>query len=225
MQAYSGLVDGAYLFTVQVTNSIGNVNQASYHWVVDRTPPDAVVGFSARSAHLRVGLVWTKPIDVDFDRVRIWRKQGAAGVWKRLVERSAADAFTDRTVTNHVLYRYRIRSLDRAGNLSSPVEVEAWPSPIFSPRYHAVVHAPPLVDWRSAPRATYYNMQVWQDGRKILSTWPSRSQFRLRSSWTFQGRRHALSEGRVAVYVWPGYGSKAAARYGPLYGRSVFMFD
>ena len=125
-------------------------------------------------------------------------------------------------MTNHVLYRYRIRSLDRAGNLSSPVEVEAWPSPIVSPRYHAVVHTPPLVDWRSAPRATYYNMQVWRNGRKILSTWPAHSQYRLQSTWTFQGRRHVLSEGPVAVYVWPGYGSKAAARYGPLYGRTVF---
>ena len=65
-------------------------------------------------------------------------------------------------------------------------------------------------------------MQVWQEGRKILSAWPARSQYRLRSSWTFQGRRHALSQGRVAVYVWPGYGSKAAVRYGPLYGRTVF---
>jgi hypothetical protein len=222
VQTYSGLVDGAYLFTVQVTNSIGNVNQASYGWVVDRTPPAAVVGFSARAAYLRVGLTWTKPIDVDYDRVRIWRKRGTAGFWKRLVDRAAANSFTDGTVSNHVLYRYRIRSLDRAGNLSSPVEVEAWPSPIVSPRYHAVVHTPPLVDWRSAPGATYYNMQVWRDGRKILSTWPARSQYRLQSSWTFQGRRYALSQGRVAVYVWPGYGSKAAARYGPLYGRTVF---
>ena len=206
MQTYSGLVDGAYLFTVQVTNSIGNVNQASYGWVVDRTPPGAVVGFSARAAYLRVGLTWTKPIDVDYDRVRIWRKRGTAGVWKRLVDRAAANSFTDGTVSNHVLYRYRIRSLDRAGNLSSPVEVEAWPSPIVSPRYHAVVHTPPLVDWRSAPRATYYNMQVWRNGRKILSTWPAHSQYRLQSTWTFQGRRHVLSE----------------VRYGPLYGRTVF---
>ena len=112
--------------------------------------------------------------------------------------------------------------LDRGREVPRPVEVEAWPSPIVSPRYHAVVHTPPLVDWRSAPRATYYNMQVWRDGRKILSVWPARSQYRLRSSWTFQGRRHALSQGRFGVYMWAGYGSKAAARYGPLYGRTVF---
>jgi HYR domain len=222
VQSYSGLVDGAYLFTVQVTNSIGNINQASYDWIVDRTPPDAVAGFSARAAHLRVSLAWTKPIDVDYERVRIWRKRGAAGVWKRLADRAAADSFVDRDVRNHVLYRYRIQSLDTAGNLSSRAEVEAWPSPIVSPGYHAVVHQPPLVDWRSAPRATYYNMQVWRDGKKILSVWPARSQYRLRSSWTFQGRRHMFSKGRVAVYVWPGYGSKAAVRYGPLYGRTVF---
>ncbi|HXV95279.1 MAG TPA: HYR domain-containing protein [Gaiellaceae bacterium] len=222
VKTYSGLVDGAYLFTVQVTNSVGNVNQASFDWTVDRTPPAAVAGFTARADHRRVSLAWTTPIDVDYDRVRIWRKRGAAGAWTRLADRVAADSFIDRTVANHVLYRYRIQSFDKAGNLSAAAEVAAWPSPIVSPAYNAVVHSPPLLDWRSVPRATYYNLQVWRNGKKVLSVWPLRSQYRLRSSWTFRGRRYTLSAGRVAVFVWPGFGSKAAARYGPLYGRTVF---
>jgi hypothetical protein len=222
VKTYSGLVDGAYLFTVQVTNSVGNINQASFDWTVDRTPPAAVAGFTARADHRRVSLAWTTPIDVDYDRVRIWRKRGAAGAWTRLADRVAADSFIDRTVANHVLYRYRIQSFDKAGNLSAAAEVAAWPSPIVSPAYNAVVHSPPLLDWRSAPRATYYNMQVWRNGRKILSVWPLRSQYRLRSAWTFRGWRYTLSAGRVVVYVWPGFGSKAAVRYGPLYGRTVF---
>ncbi|HXV33392.1 MAG TPA: HYR domain-containing protein [Gaiellaceae bacterium] len=222
VKSYSGLADGAYLFTVQVTNSIGNVSQASYDWTVDRTPPAEVAGFGARASHRRVALAWTTPIDVDFDRVRIWRKRGAAGGWKRVADRLAAASFVDRTVLNHVLYRYRIASIDRAGNVSPVATVTAWPTPIAVPRYGAVVHSPPLIDWRSVPGATYYNLQVWRDGRKILSVWPLRSQYRLRSAWTFRGTRFSLTQGRLAVYLWPGYGSKAAVRYGPLYGRTSF---
>jgi PKD repeat protein len=221
-KSYSGLVDGAYLFTVQVTNSIGNVNQASYGWTVDRTAPAPVARFSARPGFRRVALSWTKPIDADYDRVRVWRKRGATGSWIRLVDRVIAASFTDTTVANHVSYRYRIASLDRAGNASPVGEVTAWPSPILSPRYGEIVHSPPLVDWRPVRRATYYNMQLWRGGKKILSVWPLTSQYRLRSSWMFKGKRHVLSDGQVSVFVWAGFGPKAAVRYGPLYGRTVF---
>ena len=221
-QSYSGLVDGTYLFTVQVTNSIGNVNQASYGWTVDRTAPAPVARFSARPGFRRVALSWTKPIDADYDRVRLWRKRGATGSWIRLVDRVTAASFTDTTVANHVSYRYRIASLDRAGNASPVGEVTAWPGPILTPRYGEIVHSPPLVDWRPVRRATYYNMQLWRGGKKILSVWPVTSQYRLRSSWVFKGRRHVLSDGQVSVFVWAGFGPKAAVRYGPLYGRTVF---
>jgi hypothetical protein len=221
-QSYTGLDDGAHLFTVQVTNAIGNVNQASYGWVVDLTAPASVRRFAARGGHRRVRLTWTRPIDVDYDRVRIWRKRASATAWKRLVDRVTAASFTDRTVSNHVRYRYRIRSLDKARNASAATVVHAWASPLFSPRHNAVVHSPPLVDWRSVRRARYYNMQVWRDGRKLLSVWPGRSHYRLRSRWTFRGRTHMLAGGRVVLYVWAGFGPKAAARYGPLYGQTTF---
>ena len=221
-RTYTGLVEGAYLFTVQVRNAIGNVNQASYGWAVDLTSPDDVARFSARSGDRIVRLSWTKPIDVDYDHVRLWRKRAGATSWRRLADRAAADAFLDREVTNHVRYVYRIRSFDRAGNVSAAATALAWPTPILSPTYDAIVHSPPLVDWRSVRNASYYNMQLWRDGRKLLSVWPDRSQYRLRSTWTFAGRRHMLSGGSVTVYVWAGFGPKAAANYGPLYGRTRF---
>jgi hypothetical protein len=223
VQTYTGLADGAYLFTVQVTNSIGNVNQAAYAWVVDRTPPAPVARFAARAAHRRVALSWTRPIDTDYDRVRLWRKRASAGSWRLLTRPARAASYVDRSLVNHVRYRYRIESLDRAGNVSASTALTAWPSPIVSPGYLEVVHSGPLIDWRAVRRATYYNMQVWRNGRKILSTWPSRSRYRLRSSWAYGDRRHRLSEGRLTVYVWAGFGPKAAVRYGPLWGRTAFV--
>jgi HYR domain len=221
-QAYSGLVDGSYLFTVQVTNSIGNRSQASYAWTVDLTAPAPLAGLAVRARNRLVTLSWAKPADADYNRVRIWRRRAGSTVWKRLADRFSATAFTDRTVTNHVLYRYRLATLDAAGNVATPVEVSARPSPVFSPAAGAVVHRPPLVDWMSVRRATYYNMQVWRNGRKILSVWPFESRYQLRSSWTFRGKRYSLHEGRVTVWVWPGFGPKAAARYGGVLGWTTF---
>jgi len=221
-QAYSSLVDGPYLFTVQVTNGLGNVNQASYAWTVDLTSPAVVVGFSARAGSMLVRLSWTKPIDPDYERVRVWRKRAGSGAWKGLVDRVGVASFVDHAVSNHVRYFYRIRSVDLAGNASTAVETWAWPTPILWPRYDAIVHRPPVVDWTSVRNATYYNMQVWREGRKLLSVWPTGSSYRLRSSWTFLGRRHMLAGGRVTVYVWAGFGARAAARYGPLYGQTRF---
>lgn len=221
-QSYSGLADGAYLFTLRVTNGIGNVSQATYGWTVDRTGPAAVAGFASRSGDGWARLRWKRPADLDYRRVRVWRKRVGAGSWRRVAERTTGDSFTDRRVANDRRYRYLIRSFDRAGNPSPAVETTARPSAVFAPRYDALLSSPPLVDWRTVGRATYYNMQLWRGGRKILSVWPLASRYRLRSAWRFGGRRHSLASGRVTVYVWPGFGSKAAVRYGPLLGTTSF---
>ena len=69
--------------------------------------------------------------------------------------------------------------------------------------------------------ATYYNMQVWRNGRK-----PQRLAQRLAVQAPLEldvpGPAAMLSGGQVTVYVWAGFGSKAAANYGPLYGRTRF---
>ena len=137
-------------------------------------------------------------------------------------DRAAADAFLDREVSNHVRCVYRITSFDLAGNVGRVDGVgvaDADPLPRLRRRCPLAAARRLEVEVRNA---TYYNMQVWRDGRKLRSVWPGRSQYRLRSSWTFQGRRHMLSGGQVTVYVWAGFGSKAAANYGPLYGQTRF---
>ena len=221
-QTYSGLQDGAYLFTVQVTNGVGNVSQSTHAWTVDLTRPARVSRLTARGRYRMVTLSWTKPIDVDYDHVRIWRKRAETKKWKRLADRVSAVSLTDRAVSNHIHYLYRIRSFDDAGNASGAMQVSAWPSPILWPTYNATLHSPPVVDWRPVGNATYYNMQLKRDGRKILSVWPFGSGYRLRSTWTYRGKRHMLAGGPVTVYVWAGFGPKSAAHYGPLYGHTRF---
>jgi HYR domain len=118
-KSYTGLREGAYLFTVQATNGIGNVRQATYSWRIDRTSPAAVGRFRAHTSAGSATLRWTKPVDVDYARVKIWRKRAGAPSWSLRARRTTATSFTDRTVKNEVRYRYRIRSIDRAGNTST----------------------------------------------------------------------------------------------------------
>jgi hypothetical protein len=83
------------------------------------------------------------------------------------------------------------------------------------------VASPPLLDWVSVPRALDYNAQLWHNGRKILSRWPSASRLSVQRSWRFQGRAYRLQRGESYTwYVWPRFRSG----YGRLLGGSRFVF-
>lgn len=74
--------------------------------------------------------------------------------------------------------------------------------------------SPLVLRWKPARRASYYNVQIYRAGKKVLSSWPSHARLQLRRSWSFAGHKFRLKPGRYRWYVWPGYGSRAAARYG-----------
>ena len=57
---------------------------------------------------------------------------------------------------------------------------------------------------------------------RILSAWPHGTSFRLRCSWTYNGRRYRLTPGRYRWYVWSGRGRPVQKHFGPLIGSSSF---
>ena len=221
-QSYSNLTDGNYLFTLRVTSSIGNVNERNRAWRVDTAPPVPVGAFRTRSGDGRVKLSWTKPVDLGYDHVLIRRKRVGGPSWKKIGIRRDVSSMVDWDAQNDVLYTYSIRSVDRAKNASAVSTARGRASKILKPQYGALLRAPVAIEWAGVRKASYFNMQVWRQGRKILSIWPLRSQFRLGSSWTYNGRRYFLTSGLYRVYVWPGYGPKLNASYGPLLGWTAF---
>lgn len=221
-KSYTGLADGSYLFTVRATNAIGNVSEASRAWVVDTSPPLSVRGLRTNFGDGWIGLSWRKHSEVDFDRVVISRRRAGTSQWNRIATVRRSTALRDSNVRNDVRYVYALRSIDRVGNRSATAKIEGRASRILGPAYDAVRSVPPLIDWAPVRRATYFNMQLWYQGRKVLSVWPEKSSYRLRADWIYAGRRHTLSSGRYLVYVWPGFGAKAAASYGSLVGWTAF---
>jgi hypothetical protein len=90
------------------------------------------------------------------------------------------------------------------------------------PAAGARLTSPPLLAWTQVPKATYYNVQLYRDGRKILTAWPTGTSFRIQSSWTYAGRTYRLTPGSYRWYVWPGLGPRSANRYGKLLGARSF---
>jgi HYR domain len=221
-QTYTQLGDGSYLFTVQATNSIGNISVASFSWVVDTTPPAQVRQLRSSFGNRWVRLSWRNPSDVDYKRVLIWRRKVGASSWGFLATRKERTTFLDDTVPNDTRFEYRLRSVDRAQNASPGAKIEGRASRILKPAFGSLHNSRPLIDWTFVRDAAFFNLQLWRDGRKILSVWPLRSAKRLPANWRFNGGRYSLRSDRYRVYVWAAFGSRPHTHYGPLLGWTEF---
>jgi hypothetical protein len=80
-----------------------------------------------------------------------------------------------------------------------------------------------LLRWVPVRKAAFYNVQLFRNGRKILSAWPVKTRLRLRKTWKWDGRRRTLVPGTYRWFVWPAYKRKGAVRYGKPLGFSDFV--
>jgi hypothetical protein len=127
------------------------------------------------------------------------------------------------TLDNSRTYRYDVVSYDSLGNSSGPVTVSIPPDALLlTPRDGAAVGRSPAFEWTPAPGARFYNIQLYRNGKKILSTWPRSSYLRLASHWLYAGHERHLARGRYQWYVWPAFGVGRSAYYGAVLGISSF---
>jgi hypothetical protein len=113
---------------------------------------------------------------------------------------------------------------DQAGNpASKTVATRPRVSLGLKPSRGARLTRPPKLRWPAVRGADYYNVQLYRGAVKELTAWPSRAHLKLRSHWTFLGRRYRLTPGRYRWYVWPGYGSRPAHHFGAFIGQSSFV--
>jgi hypothetical protein len=213
------------VFAVRATDAAGNVNAASRSWTVDATAPQTTLesapaaSTTARSASFTFSSSETATFECRLDDASFARC-------------SSPSAYSSLAVGRH---RFAVRAVDAAGNVDeSPASAE-WAitqaprrrsvavSALFAPKAGARVTRPPLLRWRPVKRASYYNVQLYRGGRKVLTAWPTRTRLQLRPSWTFNRRAERLRPGLYRWYVWPGYGRAPVGRYGRLLGSSTFV--
>jgi len=69
-----------------------------------------------------------------------------------------------------------------------PAAADGQPAALYGPAAGAVVRKPPLLRWKKVAGATFYNVQLYRNGRKVLSTWPGAAKLRLKRTWTYAGK-------------------------------------
>ena len=81
-----------------------------------------------------------------------------------------------------------------------------------------------MLRWTAAPKAAYYNVQLFRGGHKVLTTWTSKPQLRLPRQWQLDGKgRAADARAAIAGTSGPGTASRQPRRYGKLLGSSSFV--
>jgi hypothetical protein len=197
----------------------GNTSSRAFGFSYDATPPD-LTATVVTTADRVVRLSWPAG-----GTATIVRTPGMDGAVESLVYEGPGTGFVDRRVRNARRYRYVLTLADAAGNTATRDLVATPGRRLVTPERRAVVIAPPLLTWTPVRGASYYNVQLFRRGHKILSAWPHRAQFQLLKSWRYRGRRLRLTNGRYHWYVWPGFGPRSERRYGKRIGARTFVIS
>ena len=218
--SYAGPDNPSALLSGSCSDLAGNVAPSSFAFKYDSTAPTlSAVSVTHGNRSVRIG--WRKSDDTSV--VEVLRAPGRNGQGESAVYRGTENGFHDRGLVVGRRYEYRIVGVDQAANrVEHKVSLVAT-GPLLSPPPAATVTGPPTLVWTPVKRATYYNVQIIR-GRRVLSAWPERPNFRLRRTWLYKGRRYRLKPGTYRWYVWPGFGRISEARYTrrPL-GSSTFV--
>jgi hypothetical protein len=220
---YAGPDGAAVSLSGTCRDVAGNVSApVPFVFDYDATPP-VVAKLTAGIGRKTANLAWQVS---GAPTVVVVRASARAPSRQRVVFQGAATSFVDRGLTTGRHYTYIVRAVDQAGNVATR-SINVTPGAasrdrLLAPRANALLRRPPLLRWRKVKRASYYNVQVFRNGKKILSAWPTKPQYQLRRSWRYQGHRHRLAEATYRWYLWAGYGKRSERHYGRLLGRRSF---
>jgi hypothetical protein len=216
---YSGPDSATAQVTGTCTDVAGNTSPGTYPLKYDGTPPTVAPGAAGTTVG-QVSIGWLPSADVVSSRVI--RSPGIGGAPASEIYSGPNHSLTDSAVTGGETYTYSIIAADPAGNeATTTMAVKAKATPQASPAAKNALRAPRL-DWQGVKGADYYNVQLFRNGRKILSAWPRFSRLQLHKQWRYAGKKRKLAPGTYHWYVWPGYGGRAAHRYGKLIAQKRF---
>jgi hypothetical protein len=202
---YSKPDDPSAAVTGRCRDVAGNVSApGSFGLKYDSTPPK-LTELAADAADRAVSLKWKDSKDV----VHLTIQRGAATIY----DGKPVTSFADKRLRNGVRYTYTLTGTDLAGNPATAKIVAQPAPPLIAPRQEAHVSGGVTLRWRPVPKASYYNVQVWLKGVKVLTTWPTKPSLRVAH----------LPPGRYVWHVWPGFGPLSKHRFGPLVGTSAFV--
>jgi hypothetical protein len=99
---------------------------------------------------------------------------------------------------------------------SKPIEANTIVAPV-STKVGAVLR------WNPTSDASYYNVVVWRDGKRVLDLWPRQPQVELPHAWTYCGKSYRLEPGRYLWFVFPYRGPRGHGRFVGLTEHGVLL--
>jgi hypothetical protein len=217
--SYAG-PDGPASLSGTCTDKAGNVSAPlQFALSYDATPP-SLGGVSAVGGDTVATVRWAAAADAQ--QVTVTRSPGPGGAPAAIVFAGLGTQVVDTGLSNGGQYTYSVTATDAAGNAATLGAQAAPVSRLVRPQPGARMVRPPLLRWKRLAHADYYNVQLFRGGRKILSSWPSRTRLRLHGAWRYGGHRHRLTPGTYRWYVWPGYGRRSRRAYGAVLGIRTF---
>jgi hypothetical protein len=212
---------GAYRYSVFAIDLAANVSAPGTADVVepDKTPPGVATGLAATRHGAAVTLRWTKAHDADLSQsVVVWRAGHAPSSiadGTRIYAGPASHVATTQVIGQQRFYA--VFEVDTHGLISkAAVLAVTVPASKLRPIDGTIVKQVPTLSWRRVAHAKYYDVQIWLGSRKVAEAWPSRR------SWTPPAAALAKG-GRYIWYVWPGFGHRIDANYGPAIGHARFI--
>jgi hypothetical protein len=202
------------------TDLAGNTSSTAFALQYDATPPQlGPVSVQSMDGANIVRWKSSTPNDV----AAISRVARGSQTESTLFDGAGA-AFADKKIQDGVEYHYTVHTVDQAGNASAVRTVLALPKvvPLKKIGYTPRAAGPPILSWPARRGASYYHLQLFRNGKRILAVWPRKTQFALRARWRWAGRRYRLAPAQYAWYAWAGFGARTAARY-KLLGHSTFI--
>ena len=196
------------------TDRAGNVSAPlPFSFAYDAAPPPLTALTATPQTDNTMSITWsTSP---DARAATVTRAPGNV----TLPGATPAGNVADGPLAAGTTYTYTVTLRDAAGNATTATTSAATPpAPAIGaksarPKARAKL---PTLRWRARRDARYYNFQLFRAGHKILSSWPRTNHYTLHRTWRYRGRTYTLKAGTYRWYVWPGYGPRAAHRYGRL---------
>jgi hypothetical protein len=214
--SYNGPDNANATIVATCHDKAGNSASRAFPLSYDATPPDAGSA-KVSTGDKVVRLSWPAGADAT-----VTRTPGTDGSSTAVLYDGPGTGFTDRKVRNGRKYRYVLTLADEAGNSASRQLAARPDRHLVAPAKRAAVGGPPLLKWTPVRGARYYNVQLFRDGKKILSKWPGQAALQLKSEWRFHGKRYRLKPAEYRWYVWPGEGPRSENRYGRMVGKRSF---
>jgi hypothetical protein len=195
----------------------------------DLSAPDAPTRLSVSvprskpgAARVRVTVRWANPVAADLARVDVVmnsRRSPRDATDGTLVYRGLGTSIVLTMGAGQRSYLALFAS-DSSGNVSAPVRrVVSLASLVpLRPLSGSSVSAAPLLAWKATKGASYYNVQLFRNGKRVLVAWPSQPSYRLPTG--------TLRPGTYVWFVWPALeATRATPRFGDLIGRATFVYS